>query len=192
MSAERSTPKGIAAAEPVLDLTEVRRCIALLEAIAADRALLAEVPLEMRQALLIAAGHVSRPQSYQEKHLVKAMRRGKRRRDEAEDRATRASTGIRVARSAPVFTAPSLAGPTRGPEAPVREFKKPKSCYVCKDDFTRLHIFYDALCPECAELNYAKRFQTASLAGRVGPRHGRPGQDRVPDGAHDAPRRGAR
>ena len=69
--------------EPVLDLEDVRRCTELLEAIAADRALLAEVPLEMRQALLIAAGQVSRPQSYQEKRLVKALRRGKRRRDEA-------------------------------------------------------------------------------------------------------------
>ena len=168
MSAERSAPKGAAAAEAALDLAEVRRCTSLLQAIAADRALLAEVPLEMRQALLIAAGHVSRPHSFQEKHLVKALRRGKRRRDEAEDRATRASTGIRVARSAPVFTAPSLSSPAAEPEAPVRELKKPKSCYVCKVEFTRLHHFYDALCPECAELNYAKRFQTASLAGRVG------------------------
>lgn len=154
--------------EPVLDLGEVRRSTELLEAIARDRALLADVPLEMRQALLIAAGQVSRPQSYQEKHLVKALRRGKRRRDEAEDRATRAATGIRVARSAPVFTAPSLAAPADpGPWTP-RELKKPKSCYVCKVEFTRLHHFYDALCLECAELNYAKRFQTASLAGRVG------------------------
>ena len=122
----------------------------------------------MRQALLIAAGQVSRPQSYQEKHLVKALRRGKRRRDEAEDRATRAATGIRVARSAPVFTAPSLAAPADPGPGPARELKKPKSCYVCKIEFTRLHHFYDALCLECAELNYAKRFQTASLAGRVG------------------------
>jgi NAD(P)-dependent dehydrogenase (short-subunit alcohol dehydrogenase family) len=46
--------------------------------------------------------------------------------------------------------------------------KKPRACYVCKAEFTRLHHFYDALCPECAHLNYAKRFQTASLDGRVG------------------------
>ena len=54
-----------------------------------------------------------------------------------------------------------------GPEAPARELKKPKTCYVCKAEFTRLHHFYDALCPECAALNYEKRFQTADLRGRV-------------------------
>src|SRR5262249_5021745 len=35
-------------------------------------------------------------------------------------------------------------------------------------EFRRLHHFYDALCPECAALNYEKRFQTADLRGRVG------------------------
>ena len=167
MSAERLASPGTAAAEPHLDLDDVRRCTELLEAMARDRALLAEVPLEMRQALLIAAGQVSRPQSYQEKHLVKALRRGKRRREEADDRKARAAAGIRVARGAPVFTAPLLAGPAETPEPTPRQLKKPKSCYVCKVEFTRLHHFYDALCPACAELNYAKRFQAASLAGRV-------------------------
>ena len=38
---------------------------------------------------------------------------------------------------------------------------------VCKAEFTQLHQFYDAMCPECAELNYQKRFQTASLKGQV-------------------------
>ena len=80
-----------ALAEPLLDPEDVRRTTELLEAIGADRALLANVPLAMRQALLIAAGRVSRPQSYQEKRLVKALRRGRRRRDEAEDREAAAS-----------------------------------------------------------------------------------------------------
>jgi NAD(P)-dependent dehydrogenase (short-subunit alcohol dehydrogenase family) len=30
-----------------------------------------------------------------------------------------------------------------------------------------VHFFYDAMCGECAELNYRKRFQTAPLHGRV-------------------------
>ena len=51
---------------------------------------------------------------------------------------------------------------------PRPELKKPKTCYVCKTEFTRLHFFYDAMCPPCADLNYAKRFQTAPLDGRVG------------------------
>jgi NAD(P)-dependent dehydrogenase (short-subunit alcohol dehydrogenase family) len=157
-----------AAAEPKVDLDEARRCARLLEAFVADRALLAEVPLEVRKALLIAAGRLSRPESYQEKRLVKALRRRRRRGEEARDREVRAGAGIRVAREAPVFVPPAPALPGAAHEAAPRELKRPKSCYVCKADFTRLHHFYDALCPECAELNYAKRFQTASLAGRVG------------------------
>jgi NAD(P)-dependent dehydrogenase (short-subunit alcohol dehydrogenase family) len=168
MSEKRPAPPRTALAEPAIDPEELRRATELLEAIAADRALLAEVPLEQRQALLIAAGRVSRPQSFQEKRLVKALRRGTRRKDEALDRAARGETGIRVARDAPVFVAPAPALPAPPAEAAPRELRKPKSCYVCKEEFTRLHHFYDALCPGCAELNYQKRFQTASLAGRVG------------------------
>jgi NAD(P)-dependent dehydrogenase (short-subunit alcohol dehydrogenase family) len=168
MSVKRLAQPTAALAEPVLDPEDVRRATELLEAIGADRALLADVPLPMRQALLIAAGRASRPQSCQEKRLVKALRRGRRRRDEAEDREARAETGIRVARDAPVFVPPSPALPAGLADAPPRELKKPKSCYVCKAEFTRLHHFYDALCPECAELSYAKRHQTASLTGRVG------------------------
>ena len=40
---------------------------------------------------------------------MRALRRGRRRRDEAEDRETRAATGIRVAREATVFVAVSCA-----------------------------------------------------------------------------------
>ncbi len=158
-------------AAQALDLDAVRRCTELLQRIVADRGVLADVPLEMRQALLIAAGQVSRPQSFQEKRFLKTLRRARRERDETDDRRTRASTGIRVTREASVFVAPSPALRGEEPEGPVtppRELKKPRCCYVCKAEFTRLHHFYDALCPDCAGLNYAKRFQTASLQGRVG------------------------
>lgn len=43
----------------------------------------------------------------------------------------------------------------------------PQACYVCKKHYTRLHHFYDSMCPECAEYNYAKRFQTVPLHGQV-------------------------
>ncbi|MBK5256091.1 MAG: SDR family oxidoreductase [Vicinamibacteria bacterium] len=151
-----------------LDLDVVRRCTELLEAIVADRGVLAGVPLEMRQALLIAAGHVSRPQSFQEKRLVKTLRRTRRLGEEAKDRESRSATGIRSAREAPVFVAPAPVLPGPAPPLARRELKKPRACYVCKVEFTCLHHFYDALCQDCAEFNYAKRFQTASLEGRVG------------------------
>jgi NAD(P)-dependent dehydrogenase (short-subunit alcohol dehydrogenase family) len=167
MTAQKPAPGPAALTEGVLDPGDVRRATELLQAIAADRALLASVPLETRQALLVAAGRASRPESYQEKRLVKALRKARRRRDESTDRAARAATGIRAAREG-VFVAPARALPAGTAEAPPRTLKKPKTCYVCKEDFTLLHHFYDALCPSCAALNYEKRFQTASLEGRVG------------------------
>ena len=42
-----------------------------------------------------------------------------------------------------------------------------RSCGVCKKAFSEVHHFYHRLCPECAELNFAKRHQTADLRGRV-------------------------
>ena len=42
-------------------------------------------------------------------------------------------------------------------------------CNVCRGDCTDLprHPFYHQLCPRCAELNWAKRQQTADLSGHV-------------------------
>ena len=44
---------------------------------------------------------------------------------------------------------------------------QPRQCYTCKRRYRTLHRFYGSLCPECAALNWAKRTQTANLAGRV-------------------------
>lgn len=49
----------------------------------------------------------------------------------------------------------------------MKRLGSPRNCYICKAEFTDLHHFYDALCPECADFNYRKRFQTASLDGQV-------------------------
>lgn len=40
-------------------------------------------------------------------------------------------------------------------------------CYTCKEKFQELHFFYHQLCPTCAQLNYAKRSQSANLKGRT-------------------------
>ncbi|GAB5371548.1 hypothetical protein AAMO2058_001589300 [Amorphochlora amoebiformis] len=44
----------------------------------------------------------------------------------------------------------------------------PRSCYICKIRYRVLHHFYDQLCPQCASLNWEKRFQSGDLRGRVG------------------------
>jgi NAD(P)-dependent dehydrogenase (short-subunit alcohol dehydrogenase family) len=57
--------------------------------------------------------------------------------------------------------------PVEVPAAIPWEWSRPRSCYVCHRPFTEVHAFYDSLCPSCAELNYAKRLQSADLTGRV-------------------------
>lgn len=150
------------------DLTpdDLRQCIRILEALTTDRTLLAELSRDERVALMTAAGRFSRPNRHEAARFSKAFRKIERKQRNAEDRRSREETEIRAARRADVFSAPPQLGPAERP-AEARELRSPRACYVCKTEFTRLHFFYDAMCPPCAELNYQKRFQTASLEGRV-------------------------
>jgi hypothetical protein len=146
---------------------DLRRLRELLEAVVADRSVLATLPEEERRRLLVAVGRMVHPETDQKRRLVKAFRKAKRRRVEAHDRSLLAGTGIRAAREREVFVPPPpLLPPGPDGERP-RELLEPRACYVCKAEYRRLHFFYDALCPSCAELNYGKRFQTADLRGRV-------------------------
>lgn len=56
---------------------------------------------------------------------------------------------------------------TRAQQELVCDLAVPRRCYVCRREFTRVHFFYDMHCPTCAEMHYAKRTQSADLAGRV-------------------------
>ena len=44
---------------------------------------------------------------------------------------------------------------------------KARSCYICKVRYNKLHMFYDQLCPSCAELNFHKRNFSVDMKGRV-------------------------
>lgn len=41
-----------------------------------------------------------------------------------------------------------------------------RGCYICKQLYTRVDAFYHQLCPECAQLNHAKREARTDLSGR--------------------------
>lgn len=147
---------------------EIQLCIQVLEDIGQNSAELAHLPVEQRIALLIAAGQISRPTREEVRKRKRDRARLKKQKIEDHERAVRAATGIRAAREASVFTAPLQITHTEvPPSAKTLELIKPRSCYVCKVSFTRLHFFYDSMCPVCAELNYAKRFQTTDLKGQV-------------------------
>jgi len=145
---------------------ELSRCIEILEQLVEDRTRLVTLSAEDRVALLIAAGRLSRPTRHEGIRENKAFRRYSKKVAREDDRALRAETAIRQARLAPVYEAPpQLSAPVE--DAKVRELKNPRGCYVCKAEYRRLHFFYDSMCESCADFNYQKRFQTASLVGKT-------------------------
>ncbi|MBI3856948.1 MAG: SDR family NAD(P)-dependent oxidoreductase, partial [Planctomycetes bacterium] len=144
---------------------ELLKAIETLEAIVADPTLSAGLSKEDHVRLMAAAGRLSRPAKLERLRVSRTIRKERHRRDLKADRAAVASTGIREARRADVFSAPGRLLPAPG--GPAEELKKPRSCYVCKNEYTRVHHFYDGMCPSCADLNYSKRFQTADLVGRT-------------------------
>ncbi len=152
---------------PEITTEELERCLALMQSVLEDRSRLSEMPDDLRVRFLVAAGRISRPTRDETRKSAKAFRRIVRKKEQTHDRDVRAATEIRAARRAEVFTPPpQLEGGEGEGESP-RELKNARACYVCKTWFTKLHFFYDAMCGTCAELNYRKRFQTASLVGRV-------------------------
>jgi NAD(P)-dependent dehydrogenase (short-subunit alcohol dehydrogenase family) len=156
--------KGDSAAR--LSPADVRRCTELLEAIVRDRALLASLSDDERRALLTAAGRISRPETVQERRLVREFRRAGRRERRGKDRRIVADAQIRIAREKPVYVAPTPALPYER-RTDERELLTPRNCYVCKMPYKKLHFFYDSMCGACGDFNYAKRFETAPLNGRV-------------------------
>ncbi|NLG18379.1 MAG: SDR family oxidoreductase [Fibrobacter sp.] len=144
---------------------EILECVSTLKKLAQNGELLSGLPDDLRVELFKAAGQLSRPDRHEAKKRNKEIKQALRRKVAQNDRGTRAASGIRSAREADVFTAPAR---ITGPQAiPVQELKNPQVCYVCHKEYTSVHFFYDALCPECADFNYRKRFQTASLDGKV-------------------------
>lgn len=154
-------------------LDRLRVTTEFLEAIVANRGLLAEAAPDDQRRLLQAAGQLYAPDANARRQLVRAsVRRRKAERVRREDQVLD-QTGIRTLRRRPVITTPNVFPPpdfeardTDG-DPDVREAIEPQHCYACKAKYTELHHFYDQLCPECAAFNFAKRTELADLRGRV-------------------------
>ena len=162
------------------DLAEqLRAATELLESVAQDRSVLANLNTEERSRLLNAAGDVFCPDVEERRQQIRARRRRQRSEKAQRDQAVLDSTGIRTLRAQEVFTSPNvfppvgfvqtdLSGATQDPDLePFRETSELQHCYVCKEKYSQIHFFYDQLCPPCAQLNYAKRTESADLSGRV-------------------------
>jgi NAD(P)-dependent dehydrogenase (short-subunit alcohol dehydrogenase family) len=147
--------------------SDLAACIRVLQAIEADRSLLARLSREQRRALLMAAGLVAKPERQDLVRMAKAMRRADREAVRQQDRELIERTGLRVQRRSEVYEPLWLPPPTAEEAAPTAgpALHKSLCCYVCKQDYTTPHRYYDSMCADCGEFNYAKRTQSADLRG---------------------------
>jgi NAD(P)-dependent dehydrogenase (short-subunit alcohol dehydrogenase family) len=162
--------------ESAAELELRRRLLAaaeVLEAVVADRALLASLSADDRRRLLDAAGSVYNPDVSARRRMVKATIRERKAARIRRDDEVLAETGIRALRRQTVFTTPNVLPPA-GFESQATESSnhrpdagEAQNCYVCKQDYSVIHHFYDQLCPACAQLNFRKRTELADLRGRV-------------------------
>jgi NAD(P)-dependent dehydrogenase (short-subunit alcohol dehydrogenase family) len=171
-------------------LEGLRQAVELLESLAADRGLLAQVPPAERRRLFQALAHVYSPDRSERRRMARAAARDRKATRVSQAEHLRAAAGIRSLRRRPAFHTPNVfrpddfephdvhdlltaddrrraePGPTAA-DAGARTAAAPQHCYVCKQKYSVVHHFYDQLCPACAELNFAKRTELADLRGRV-------------------------
>src|SRR4051794_178171 len=158
--------------EPEL-AAQLRAAIEVLEAVVRDRALLGDLSVEERARLLSAAADVFNPDLEQRRRWGKAIRRQEKAAKLQRDETVLADSGIRVLRERPVFTTPNATPPADFEQSEddgdvgQRELIESQHCYVCKRHYAAVHPFYDQLCPECGDFNFAKRGETTDLRGRV-------------------------
>ena len=154
-------------------VSQLRQAAALLEALVENRALLALLSQDEQTRLLRAAGQLTRPDARARKQLQKETQRTRKAERRERIESTLTETGIRQLRRETVFTTPNVFPPQGFEQEEIvgdpdfREAFTPQNCYVCKQNYTQVHFFYDQLCPTCAALNYRKRGELADLRGRV-------------------------
>ncbi len=144
---------------------DLRRCTRIFEAIGSDLLILDKLTIEERNRLLIAVGRALKPDQLELRKRSRANRQAKNDARRAIDRKARAATTIRVTRDHEVYIAPRRLLSSPAPAVP--DLATPDHCYICKTEFTKVHHFYDSLCPSCGDLNYEKRFQSAPLHGKT-------------------------
>ncbi|HXJ39162.1 MAG TPA: hypothetical protein VNH18_07775, partial [Bryobacteraceae bacterium] len=133
--------------------------------------MLRQLPAEARERFERAVASIHDADPVARRLTKKAAERERRNRVDA----ALEQTGIRTLRRKPIFTNPNVfllpnseprgSGPSVGTEENPAE--EPQHCYVCKQKFSRIHHFYDQMCPACAEFNFKKRTELADLRGRV-------------------------
>lgn len=150
-----------------INAEEIAKCVAILEYLNSNTDQIFEIPKAQRTALIKASGKFSRPNRDEFSRRKKDAKKAEKRKQANKDRTARKETGIRSARENIVFVAPKLLQTADLSSKKELELETPRNCYVCKTLYTKLHHFYDTMCIECGDFNYAKRFQTTDLTGQI-------------------------
>jgi len=145
----------------------ITQCIQTLKALLENTDNIYELPENKRVELMKVAGLLSRPNKEEYNRRVKSAKKAQERKRKEREKHARKETGIRKAREEAIFSAPKLIPEAQRIDKEERILDNPRNCYVCKTPFQQLHHFYDQMCQECGDLNYAKRFQYADLKGQV-------------------------
>jgi hypothetical protein len=140
-------------------------CVRVLRAIDTDRSHLTRLTQEQRRELLTLAGLVAKPERHDLVKMAKAFRKADRAASKEHDRKVVEQTGLRTQRRSSVYTPLWLQPPGREDLHERPTLNQERTCYVCKEPFTEVHRYYDSMCGPCGDFNYAKREQTADLAG---------------------------
>ncbi len=146
---------------------QIDKCLEVLQTLNLDTNQIFEIPKEKRVALIMAAGRFSRPEKEEFSRRKKSAKKVQRRKLKEKDKHARNATGIRSAREAHIFEAPLMIALTGKEDENAIQLSSPRNCYVCKEEFNTLHHFYDTMCKDCGDFNYAKRFQDADLTDQV-------------------------
>jgi len=145
---------------------DIQTCVSVLRAIEADRSHLTRLTQAQRRELLTLAGLISKPERHGLVRMAKAFRRAEREAAKEHDRKVIERTGLRTQRRSAVYTPLWLEQPRHEDCDPRPALHGERACYVCKKAFSKPHRYYDSMCDECGDFNYAKRSQTADLGGQ--------------------------
>ena len=152
----------------VLNTVEIENCISVLEHLLENGDQLILLPEEQRIKLMKVAGQITRPDRAEIKKRNKGVKLAKRQGITEINRKTRATSSIRSARQTSIFEAPSQVSLPESADTQEKHFlTSERNCYVCKKKYTEIPHFYDSMCKECGDLNYAKRFQSCDMTGQI-------------------------
>ena len=148
--------------------SEINNCISVLEHLLQNGDQLIHLSAEQFMKLMKAAGQITRPDKAEIYKRNKRVKVARRQGEITNNRNARAATSIRSARTSGIFMAPEQIALPESDTVNEKHFlTSEQNCYVCKKPYTEIHHFYDSMCKECGDLNYAKRFQTCDMTGQI-------------------------